>query len=305
MAPAPTTTAATSSVPPPAPPPPPAPTPAPVINHVVLVVLENHGYNTIFHNPAAPYLNDLAARYGLAANYYGNSHGSLKDYFMLTTGVTASENGSFIGLYTADNLVREMIAGKRTWKSYAMSLPSVGFIDDAYPYLKKHNPFVYLSDVINDPAQRNNLVPLTQFTTDLNAGTLPNFSYVLGDMVHDMHDCPGGAGVTCPDTDKIVAGDTWLKATIEPLISNPAFQRDGLLVVVFDEAEDIDTTNGGGHVIGIVVSPFGKPAYQSTTLYQHQSTLRLVCDALHLPACPGTAATAPQMGEFFAPPSPI
>ena len=90
--------------PPSAPPPPP---PAPVqINHIVLVVLENHGFNTIFNNPAAPYLNSLATKYALAANYFGNSHGSLKDYFMLTTGVAASENGSFIGLYMDDNLVR-------------------------------------------------------------------------------------------------------------------------------------------------------------------------------------------------------
>ena len=300
-----TTSTTTTTSTPPTPPPPTPPPPTPQINHVVLVVLENHGFNTIFRNPSAPYLNDLAGRYGLATSYYGNSHGSLKDYFMLATGVAASENGSFIGLYTADNLVRELIAGKKTWKSYAMSLPSVGFIDDAYPYLKKHNPFVYLSDVVNDSSQRANLVPLTQFSTDLAAGTLPNFSYVLGDMVHDMHDCPGGAGVTCPDTDKIVAGDAWLKANIDPVIANPAFQRDGLLIVVFDEAEDIDTSNGGGKVMAVVVGPFIKPGFMSTTFYQHENTLRLVCDALHLPACPGAAANAAKMTEFFVPPSPI
>src|SRR2546423_6290069 len=112
---------APAPVAPPQPSAPPPPPPAPVqINHIVLVVLENHGFNTIFNNPAAPYLNSLATKYALAANYFGNSHGSLKDYFMLTTGVAASENGSFIGLYMDDNLVRELIAGQKTWKSYAM-----------------------------------------------------------------------------------------------------------------------------------------------------------------------------------------
>src|SRR5437588_2769657 len=111
-------------LPPPPPPLPPPPPPQPQINHVVLVVLENHGFNTIFRNPAAPYLNDLAARFGLATNYFASAHGSLKDYFMLATGVAASENGSFIGLYMDDNLVRELIAAKKNWKSYAQSLPS-------------------------------------------------------------------------------------------------------------------------------------------------------------------------------------
>jgi acid phosphatase len=304
MASAPAATAPTPATPPSTPPPAPPPAPA-HINHVVLVVLENHGYNTIFNNPAAPYINSLASKYALATNYFGNAHGSLKDYFMLTTGVPASENGSFIGLYNDDNLVRELIAGQKTWKSYAMGMPTPGFLDDAYPYLKKHNPFAFLADVVNDPAQRNNLVSLTQFNTDLAAGTLPNLSYVLGDMVHDMHDCPGGAAVTCADADKITQGDTWLKMTIDPVISNPSFQKDGLLIVLFDEAEDIDITNGGGHVMAILVGPFVKPGFQSTTLYQHQSTLRLVCDLFKLPKCPGAAATAPQMSEFFTPPSPI
>src|SRR5438270_13259615 len=84
---------APTPAPTPIPSPPPPPAPQPQIKHVVLVVLENHGFNTIFRNPAAPYLNDLASRFSLAANYFGNAHGSLKDYFMLATGVAASENG--------------------------------------------------------------------------------------------------------------------------------------------------------------------------------------------------------------------
>src|SRR5437764_15264310 len=110
-------------------------------------------------------------------------------------------------------------------------------------------------------------------------------------MVHDMHDCPGGAAVACLDTDKISAGDVWLKATIDPLITNPNFQKDGLLIITFDEAEDTDRDNGGGHVMALVVGPFVKSGFQSTSLYQHLSALRLVCDALKLLTCTGASAT--------------
>ena len=41
--------------------------------------------------------------------------------------------------------------------------------------------------------------------------------------------------------------------------------------------------------------------YQSTTLYQHQSTLRLMLKGLGVTSFPGDAATAPDMSEFFNP----
>jgi len=46
--------------------------------------------------------------------------------------------------------------------------------------------------------------------------------------------------------------------------------------------------------------PQTKRGYQSTTLYQHQSTLRLTLEALGITRSRG-GATAPTMSEFFAP----
>jgi len=39
----------------------------------------------------------------------------------------------------------------------------------------------------------------------------------------------------------------------------------------------------------------------STTLYQHQSTLRLILKGLGVTVFPGAAAMAPGMDEFFTP----
>jgi len=49
------------------------------------------------------------------------------------------------------------------------------------------------------------------------------------------------------------------------------------------------------------VSPKAKRGYQSATLYQHQSTLRLILKGLGVTAFPGAAANAADMGEFFTP----
>jgi hypothetical protein len=57
-----------------------------------------------------------------------------------------------------------------------------------------------------------------------------------------------------------------------------------------DESEDSDTTHGGGQVPAVLVSPLAKAGYQSTTLYQHNSTLKLMMEGLGVSDLPGAAA---------------
>jgi acid phosphatase len=259
----------------------------PSIGHVFLLVEENHGYSDIIGTSAMPYLSGIASQYGLATQYYANTHPSIGNYFMLTTGQIESNDDSFSGTITDDNIVRELVKAGKTWKSYAESLPSIGYTGgDVYPYARRHNPFSYFSDVIGT-GQANNLVPFSQFSSDLAAGTLPRFSFIAPNLLDDAHD--GSLG----------AADLWLKNNIDPLIASALFQKDGLLIVTFDEAETSDTQNGGGHVVAVVISPLAKRQYQSTTLYQHQSTLRELLTALGVSAFPGASATAPSMSEFF------
>jgi len=80
------------------------------------------------------------------------------------------------------------------------------------------------------------------------------------------------------------------------------FQKDGLLIIVFDEADTLDFTGGGGHVAAVIVSPLGKRGYKSIAFYQHQSVLRLTLEGLGVTKLPGNAATAPAMWEFFSAP---
>jgi hypothetical protein len=89
-----------------------------------------------------------------------------------------------------------------------------------------------------------------------------------------------------------------LQTNIDPLIQSAQFQQDGLLIIWWDESAG-SSANGGGKVAWTVVSPFAKRGYQSTTFYQHQSTLRLMLRALGVSTYPGDAASAPDMSEFF------
>jgi hypothetical protein len=234
-----------------------------------------------------PYLNGLASQYGLATQYYANVHPSIGNYFMLTTGQIETTDDAFQGTVTDDNIVRELVKANKTWHSYAESLPSPGYVgDDVYPYLRHHNPFAYFSDVIGT-SQANNIVPFSDFSADLASGNLADFSFVVPNALNDAHD------------GTLATADQWLNTNLDPLIKSSNFQNGGLLIIVFDESVTTDWAHFGGHVAMVVIGPQVKTGYQSTTLYQHQSTLRLILSTLGVNSFPGASASAPDMGEFF------
>src|SRR6185369_17645455 len=152
----------------------------------------------------------------------------------------------------------------------------------------------------NSPTQQNNLVGLTQLTQDIANNQLPNYSFIIPNQQNDAHDCPANIP-NCTNADKLAAADSWLKTHIDPLLASASFRQSGLLIITFDESIDTDTQNGGGHVATVVISSKTPPHFQSSTLLQHQSTLRLAAEALGLSNYTGAAAGAPNMSEFFGP----
>ncbi len=267
------------------------PTPAPLsFSHVFVVVEENHSYTDVVGNTASmPYLNGLISKYGLATQYYANTHPSLPNYLWLTAGSADGITSDVCGVtVSADNVVRELGAAGLSWKAYEEGLPSVGYLGcSSGEYVEKHDPFAYFSDVINSGAEQQNIVPFSHFAVDLANGTLPRYSFITPNLLDDAHD------------GTLAQADGWLRSNIAPLLSAPMFQPGGtgVLIIVFDEGTD--NTNGGGRVAWVVVSPLAKAGYRSTTFYQHQSTLRLMLEGLGVTKLPGAAASAPDMSEFF------
>lgn len=261
--------------------------PPPASSHVFLVVEENHSYSDVITNGGMPYLDGLASKNGLATQYYADTHPSIGNYFMLTTGQIENNSDSFTGTVSDDNVVRELVKANKTWRSYAESLPGVGYLGgDVYPYLRHHNPFTYFSDVIGTN-QASNVVPFSQFSSDLTGSNVPDFSFIVPNALDDAHD------------GTLAAADQWLQTNIDPLIKSSAFQNNGLLIIVFDESETLDIRHGGGHVAAVLIGPRVKSGIQSSTLFQHESTLRLMLSTLGITSFPGNANSAPDMGEFF------
>ena len=265
------------------------------VNHVFIVMEENHSYSDVIGNPQMPYLNSLAQTYSDAPAYYADTHPSIGNYFMLTTGQIITNDDGYTQTVYVGNVVRELLAAGKTWKEYSEAIPYQGYYGgDTGEYAERHNPLSYMSDVRNDPAQQQNLVPFTQLATDIANRALPNYGFIVPDLLHDAHD------------GTLAMADTWLQANIAPLLASPDFNTPGggLLIITFDESEDSDTQFGGGHVPWVAVGPdvnMGYPPSGSlipVTWYQHESTCRFMLKLAEASVFPGACATAPDMNEF-------
>lgn len=266
----------------------------PASKHVVMVMEENQGYSSVAGNTSVwPNLNNLIAKGALPTNYYANTHPSIGNYLMLTTGQILTNDDNSTTVWNVDNIARRMLAAHVPFRIYAEGITQGYVGGNTGLYLVRHNPFALLSDIADNTTVANQVIwPFSQFATDLADGTLPAFSYIVPDVMDDAHNgTPQQA-------------DSWLQSNVvAPLSQQAAFQAggDGLLIVDFDEAATSDTSYGGGHVAPVLWGPIVKPGYQQTssTVYQHQSMLRTIMDVLGLQNPPGAAASAPLMSEFF------
>src|SRR5438128_3483521 len=218
--PTPTPTATATPTPKPTPTPTPAPTPGgalPNFSHVFVIVMENEESNSIIGNASAPYINGLAKSHGLAASYFAISHPSLPNYLTLTAGSTFGIASDCTGCYVgATNIADQVQASGRSWKAYMESMPSSCFIGDAYPYMQKHDPFIYYNDIRTNAARcSSHVVPFTQLSSDLAAGTAPNFAWITPNMCNDMHDC------------SIATGTAWVGGVVPSIFASSAFHNGG------------------------------------------------------------------------------
>jgi hypothetical protein len=122
------------------------------------------------------------------------------------------------------------------------------------------------------------------------------------DQCNDGHD-------TCGDNTSMAAPDAFLKEWIPRIQASPAYQKDGLIIVTFDEGTDplsccneqpgpnssspggygVWPNSGGGQTGQIMLSPYIKPGTVTAESYNHYSFLRSMEDLFGLPGHLGFA----------------
>jgi phospholipase C len=195
------------------------------------------------------------------------THPSLPNYLALVSGSTQGITSDCTDcIVDATSLADSLETAGRSWKTYAEGLPSAGFTGGGSGrYAKKHDPLLYFRSIADNPARRVRVVPLPQLSVDLRAGTLPDFSLVVGDLCHSMHDC------------SVPVGDAWLRRIAPPLLKLPKTA----VFVIFDEGAT--NRGGGGHVAALVLGTAVRRGVKNRGLTSHYSVLRTIEDSWNLP----------------------
>jgi hypothetical protein len=220
----------------------------PVYDHIVIVVEENKD-NDLVIGPGsfAPYINDtllpMAAHFTQA---HGEEHHSQGNYFWLFSG-----DNHGVGFHDEDvtlapgypfasrNLGSELIDKGHSFKGYAQSLPEIGstiWETDA-SYARKHVPWISFSNIPNgSTVETSSNLRFKDFpTTAEGFAHLPTVSFVIPDLMHDMHD-------GTPE-EAVARGDGWLRDNLEAYIEW-AKVNNSLFILTFDENSDIEAIQG-------------------------------------------------------------
>jgi hypothetical protein len=176
------------------------------------------------------------------------------------TGMTA--NGQAIGtgcVYPASvpTIANQLEAKGLTWKAYMEDMgkiperesatcghPQIGARDTTQgaqvgdQYASRHDPFVYFHGIIDTPSCAQHVVNIRALNADLKLiVATPNYVFITPNLCHDGHD--GGRGSKCVDGEPggLVSADRFLQTVVPQIVSSPAFKRDGLLIITFDESD--------------------------------------------------------------------
>jgi phosphatidylinositol-3-phosphatase len=261
------------------------------IKHVIVLFMENRPYDEIVGSPEAPYFNSLAGRCGAATNYHNITHPSAPEYLTATSGELGGA-GDCPPVFLDpswpptcpdenDNIFNQAMQAGKSWKVYEESMATNCFEgEDESNYDINHNPAAYYTDLggpsgeAGSPCERFD-VPLGtpqagNLESDLANGTLPSYSFIAPDLIHDTHD------------GTIAQGDEYLAELIPTILESGQYE-DGstVLFLTWDEGEGgstdncaYNTTDVGCHVAMAVISPYTKPGSVSGKLFNHYSLLK-------------------------------
>jgi Phosphoesterase family len=281
--------------------PPPAPPPAqvPRFDHVFLIMMENTDLGQVSGDARnAPYINSLAARGTLLANYQAVYHPSDQNYLAIAGGDTFARGSVYFPKLrvAAENLGDLLEAAGKSWKSYLEGMGTPCNVTTRYDknYEPDDAPFILFSDIRGNRARcEAHLVDLGEWPKDLeHAATTPAFAWLAADD-YDDGEIPGNGS---PKSLRVQ--DAWLKRTLEPLFASPAWREQrSLLILTWDES----STLANNHIATIVVGSRGtvESGYVSRRRYDHYSTARTVEAALGLPSMTSNDAYAPAFDDAF------
>jgi hypothetical protein len=146
------------------------------------------------------------------------------------------------------SLAGQLVNAGKGWRAYMQNIPESGTHLANWPgdnntaklYAVKHNPFPYIAEIQDNPAEFANQVPIEQLFSDLGSGKIPAFSYIVPDQCRDMHGignplAPCGGPNDTDDVD-VKRGDDETGWLVNGILGSRGWHSGrNALFIVFDE----------------------------------------------------------------------
>ncbi len=274
------------------------------INHVFLIVLENHDWAEIKGSPECPYINQYLLPAASVADHYftpTNLHPSLPNYLWLVAGTNFGILNDQSPLTntrdTTNHLGWQLDRAGVTWRNYAENVPTNTLpLSTVGNYVPRHVPFLYFKNInTNLTYITNHIRPYQELALDLERGSVAGFNFITPNLTNDMHNSVGTMG-------RRKLGDNWLAENVPRILNSSAWKSGGLLLIAWDEGTRNATNDleSDGPLGLIVLAPTAKGhGYVNHFHYDHSATLRTVQDIFGLQPYLGAAATSPDLADLF------
>jgi len=231
--------------------------------HVVVVVLENHGYTQVIGH--SPYLDSLAHACGLATNYHAVSYPSLPNYLAMTGGSTFGIGDDKPP--SSHPIHAPSIFGQVASRSLEEGMRGTCSSTNGHLYAVKHNPQAYYVPIAKEC--RQNDVPLGS-APDLSAA----YTFITPNLCHDTHNC------------SLKAGDRFLSAFIPQLVHSAQYRAGNTAIFLTWDSDDRHQSN---HVATLVIAPSIRGGTRDPHQYSHYSLLLTTEQMLGVPAIANAA----------------
>ncbi|HET7460742.1 MAG TPA: alkaline phosphatase family protein [Longimicrobium sp.] len=277
----------------------------PAFRRIVIVMFENASRDTVLANQ---YMRDLRKQGVWLSSSHGVTHPSQPNYIALTGADTLGFNSDDPGWVTwvdhsnyppttIKSIVDLIEAQGLTWKAYAEDLDladqeAKAGIDPPYtqkypdgiftPYpaappggsglfARKHVPFLSYPNIVAKENVRELIVDFEQFQTDIANDALPEFSFVVPNLLNDGHNGPGHSNPF--DRQNIANIQNFLQNIFlkdDPISSYPP---ETLIVLTFDEAYPVIAPY---NIYTLLIGDMLQAGTVRTEPYNHYSLLRSI-----------------------------
>ncbi|GBD21384.1 Phospholipase C 3 [bacterium HR28] len=229
-----------------------------------------------------PYYWNLASEYVLFDRFFSSAHGgSVWNHMYWIAAVPGTEKNSIPAEGFSNDIVTifdRLNEAGLTWKFYVQNYdPSITYrtrTEVVGPRAAQvvWCPLLAIPRYLDDPELFRHIVPLDEYFTDLQNGTLPNVAYIV----------PSGASEHPPGS--IQAGQRFVRSLIQALMRSPYWWNSAFLVTYDDwggwydhvPPPQVDDYGYGFRVPAFLVSPYAKRGFIDSTTYDFTSILKFI-----------------------------